>query len=83
MICFATLNFKTGQNDFQKTLKSGLKKIQSSKNVLVFTDKTANFYDMSPDHYNSLLSKDFNVKLKENPIIKICTGVYRQNSKSL
>ena len=34
---------------------SDLKKIQSSKNVVVLTDKTANLYEMSPDQYNSLL----------------------------
>ena len=49
------IEFKTGQNDFQKTLMSDLKKIQSSKNVVVLTDKTANLYEMSPDQYNSLL----------------------------
>ena len=49
------IEFKTGQNDFQKTLMSVLKKIQSSKNVVVLTDKTADLYEMSPDQYNSLL----------------------------
>ena len=34
---------------------SDLKKIQSSKNAVVLTDKTANLYEMSPDQYNSLL----------------------------
>ena len=45
------IEFKTGQNNLQKTLKSHLKKIQSSKNVLLFANKTTNLYKMSPDHY--------------------------------
>ena len=48
-----TIEFNTGRNDFQKTLMSDLKKTQSSKNVLVFADKTTNLYEMSPDQYNS------------------------------
>ena len=49
------IEFKTGQNDFQKTLMSDIKKMQSSKNAVVLTDKTASLYEMSPDQYNSLL----------------------------
>ena len=49
------IEFKIGQNDFQKTLMSDIKKMQSSKNAVVLTDKTANLYEMSPDQYNSLL----------------------------
>ena len=51
------VQFKTGQNDFQMTLMSDLKKIQSSKNVLVFPDKTTYLYEMSPVKYNSFLTK--------------------------
>ena len=54
MVC--NIEFNTGRNDFQKALISDLKKIQSSKNVLVFSDKTTNLYEMSPSRYNSLLT---------------------------
>ena len=33
--------------------------------------------------WSKRISKDFNVRPKENPIIKKCSGVNRQNSKSL
>ena len=52
------LEFKTGQRDFQKTSMSDLKKIQSSKNVMLFADKTANLHEMLPDQYNSLLKNN-------------------------
>ena len=61
MVC--NIEFKTGQNGFQKILISDLKKIQSSKNLLVFADKTKNLYEISPDQYNYLL---------KNKIIKTC-----------
>ena len=48
------IEFKTGQNDFLKTLTSDLKKIKPSNALLVFADKTINLYYMRPDHYNSL-----------------------------
>lgn len=61
MVC--NIEFKTGQNGFQKIFISDLKKIQSSKNLLVFADKTKNLYEISPDQYNYLL---------KNKIIKTC-----------
>ena len=54
---------------FQKTLMSGLKKIQSSKYVLVFTDKTANLYEMSPDQCNSLLKNNINKTCRKTELI--------------
>ena len=52
LVC--NIEFKTGQNDFLKTLTSDLKKIKPSNALLVFADKTINLYYMPPDHYNSL-----------------------------
>ena len=60
------IEFKTGQNDFQNTLLSDLKKIRSSKNVLVFVDKITNLYEMSPDQYNSLFKNNV-TKTYEKP----------------
>ena len=58
---FSKTQFKTGQNNqfktFRKILISDLKKTKSSKNVLVFADKIANLYEMSPDQCSSLLKK--------------------------
>ena len=49
------IEFKTGQND----------KIQSSKNVLAFANKTTNLYEMSPDQYNSLLKNSITKTYKK------------------
>ena len=48
MIWLATLNLKLVKTIF-KTLMSDLKKIQKSKYLLMFADKTKNLYEMSPD----------------------------------
>ena len=49
-IWLATLNLKLVKTIF-KTLMSDLKKIQKSKYLLMFADKTKNLYEMSSDQY--------------------------------
>ena len=58
MFWFTTMNF-------QKNLKPDLKKMQSSRNLLVFADKAANLYELSPDQYNCL--KTTSLKYTEKP----------------
>ena len=74
------IEFETGQNDFQKTLISDLKEIQSSKNVLVFADKTANLYEMSPDQYNSLFKNNITKTYTKTELITK-TRIDKETSK--
>ena len=67
MVC--NIEFNTGQNDFQKALMSDLKKIQSSKHVLVFADKATNLYEMPPDQYNSLLKNNITKIYRKTELI--------------
>ena len=74
------IEFETGQNDFQKTLISDLKEIQSSKNVLVLADKTANLYEMSPDQYNSLFKNNITKTYTKTELITK-TRIDKETSK--
>ena len=46
-----SIEFKSVRNNFQSTLREDLNKIKSSRNLLVFADKTTNLYEMPPDQY--------------------------------
>ena len=48
---------------------SDLKKIQPSKIVLVFANKTANLYEISPDQYNSLLKNNITKAYRKTELI--------------
>ena len=51
-----SIEFKSVRNNFQSTLSKELNKIRSSRNLLVFADKTTNLYEMPPDQYKTLSS---------------------------
>ena len=51
-----SIEFKSVRNNFQSTLRKELNKIKSSRNLLVFTDKITNLYEMPPDQYKTLSS---------------------------
>ena len=46
-----SIEFKSVRNNLQFTLREDLNKIKSSRNLLVFADKTTNLYEMPPDQY--------------------------------
>ena len=46
------------RNAFQDKLRSDVKTINSSKNVLVFANKRRNVYEMSKDQYEKLLKEN-------------------------
>ena len=49
------IKFRDTKNNFQETLASDLKKINTSENTFVFADKTRNIYETSLETYNKLL----------------------------
>ena len=49
------IKFRDTKNNFQETLASDLKKINTSENMFVFADKTRNIYETSLETYNKLL----------------------------
>ena len=48
--------FKKSFNRFQKLLKNDIRKINSSKDIIVAADKTRNMYKMSHEKYDELVS---------------------------
>ena len=51
-----SIEFKSVRNNFESMLRKDLNKIKSSRNLLVFADKTTNLYEMPPDQYKMLLN---------------------------
>ena len=52
------VTFKQVRNAFQDKLRRDVKSINSSKKVLVFTDKTRNLYEMDKGQYEKLLREN-------------------------
>ena len=52
------LRFKQVKNEFQDKLNRDVKKINSSKNILVFADKTRNVYELNKNEYEKLLREN-------------------------
>ena len=58
MIWLQSIKFKSVRNNFWSTLREDLNNIKSSRNLLMFADKTTNLYEMPPDQYKTLLNND-------------------------
>ena len=52
------VKFRNINDEFIKTLKKDKKKINSSKNVFIFADKTRNIYEMEAKTYDKLLTEN-------------------------
>ena len=50
-----SIEVKTARNGFLKKLQTDVKTIRSSKDMLVFADKSTNLYKVSRQHYEKLL----------------------------
>ena len=59
------IKFKSNKNPFQTKLSNDKKSIQKSKNIYVPADKTTNFYEVKPEAYNDLLSKNIQKNYKK------------------
>ena len=63
---FRSLEFKPNRNDIQKRIRDDMKKIRSSKGVLVFADKSTNFYEMPKHQYEKLLNENITKSYKKS-----------------
>ena len=52
------VNFRDIKDDFIQALEKDKKRIEASKNVFVFADKTRNLYEMEASTYNKLVTKN-------------------------
>ena len=53
-----SINFKPVRNDFQKKLTEDINNIKSSEYMLIFAGKTTNLYEMTPEHYKTILTNN-------------------------
>ena len=49
------IEFRYVNNTFQNELRKDIRRINSSNNIIVFSDKTNNLYEIKPEAYNDLL----------------------------
>lgn len=59
------VKFKQVRNKFQQKLRRDVKKINSSKKVLVFADKTRNVYELDKNQYDKLLRENITKTYKK------------------
>ena len=79
------IEFENSTNDFMKTLKADLTKINETKKVIVKADKTSNKYLMEPDKYKELLNKNIQSEYKKEDIenVKIVEAEHQDTVKDL
>jgi hypothetical protein len=52
------VSFRKVNDPFLNTVTEGIKKVNTSKNVFVFADKTQNIYEVPPSTYTKLLTEN-------------------------
>ena len=52
-----SIEFRKSQSQFQKNLSADIKKIKSSNNLIISSDKTDNLYSISKSSYNKLIKE--------------------------
>ena len=61
------VEFTNVRNEFLDHLNRDIESIRSSKNVLVFADKSTNLYELSHDNYQKLLHDNITQAYKKAP----------------
>ena len=59
------IEFRKTSNEFSNTLKADIRYIKNSEKVFVPADKTQNFYEMSKDDYNKILTENITKSYKK------------------
>ena len=62
-----SIEFRKGSSPFQKKMAKDIKKINSSKDLIVSSDKTNNLYFISKNEYDHLLQKNLTKNYKKAP----------------
>ena len=61
------VKFRPASSEFQDTLRSDLKRIRESSNVVIAADKTRNLYSMPADRYEKLLEENITKTYRKAP----------------
>ena len=59
-----SVSFRKVNDPFMNTIKKDIQKVNSSKDVFIFADKTRNLYETSPSTYNKLLTENITKSYK-------------------
>ena len=59
------IKFRRSCDGFQKTLSEDVKRIKNSTNVIAFSDKTNNLYEMDPHEYKKILVDNITKEYKK------------------
>ncbi len=60
-------NFEINVDDpLLNQMGEDIKKVNDSKNIFVFADKSTNIYEMSPEHYKKLLNENITKSYKSS-----------------
>ncbi len=62
----SNVKFRNVNNPFLNQISEDTRKVNDSKNIFVFADKSTNVYEMSPEHYNKLLSENITKSYKSS-----------------
>ena len=61
-----SIKFRNVKDDFQTKMKNDISNIESSRNVYVSPEKTANLYEMPPNDYKILLYENITKTYKKS-----------------
>ena len=59
------INFKKFDNEFQKLLRNDLNKMKREKKLLIPADKTNNYYKLSSEQYENLITNGIQKEYKK------------------
>ena len=59
------IRFRKFDNEFQELLRNDLNKIKREKKLLIRADKTSNYYNLSSEQYESLITKGIQKEYKK------------------
>ena len=62
----SNVKFRNVNNPFLNQISEDTRKVNDSKNIFVFADKSTNVYEMSPEQYNKLLSENITKSYKSS-----------------
>ena len=63
-----SVNFSDKRTNFQKTLQKDASEIRKSKNIIVPADKTSNFYEVTPEKYETMVQNNTTALYKKAEI---------------
>ena len=62
-----SIKYRNVNSNFQERLKSGISKIKSSENMLIFADKANNIYEMKPQDHEKLIMENMTKTYQKAP----------------